>query len=172
MAKSTPLGIPVAEFIEDIKVAAPTVEEAEKIYREKTERMQMYRIAEQHLLEKQQQLKASRPGVAENLNAVKKLEAMAGRGERKTRFQLSESLYGSATISSESTVCLWLGANLMVEYPFKEAIELLAENLSTLDGQIKEAENNLIFLRDQIITTEVTLSRVVQHLIQLNKNKK
>ena len=170
-SKSTPFGIPEAEFIDDIKSVAPTVEEAERLYREKTEMMQKYRFLEQQFLEKQQQLKRSRPGVAENLSAVQKLESLAEKGETKTHFQLSDSLYSTATINSESTVCLWLGANIMVEYPFGEAEELLKQNLSALDTQIDEIGKNLVFLRDQIITTEVTLSRIVNHLIQLNKKK-
>ncbi|EAY07791.1 Prefoldin subunit family protein [Trichomonas vaginalis G3] len=164
-------GVPKAEFIEDIKAAAPTPEAAEKLYREKTELMSKYRMLETHFLEKQQNFKRSRPSVAENLNAIKKLEAMADKGDVKTNFQLADSLYSTATINSESTVCLWLGANIMVEYPFSEAKTLLTENLAALDKQIDDISKNLIFLRDQIITTEVTLSRIVNHLIQLNKKK-
>ena len=170
-SKGTPLGIPEAEFIDDIKAVAPKPEDAERLYREKTELMQKYRLLETHFLEKQQQLKRNRPGVAENLNAVCKLETLAGKGDTKTHFQLAESLYSSATINSESTVCLWLGANLMVEYPFSEAKQLLKDNLAALDSQIEEMGKNLVFLRDQIITTEVTLSRIVNYLIQLNKKK-
>ena len=170
-SKTTPMGIPEAEFIDDIKSVAPKVEDAERIYKERTELMQKYRLLESHFLEKQQRLKRSRPEVAENLNAVRKLAALAEKGETTTRFQLSESLYSTATINSQSTVCLWLGANLMVEYPFDEAEELLAKNLAGLDAQIEEIGNNLVFLRDQIITTEVTLSRIVNYMIQLNKKK-
>ena len=90
---STPLGIPEAEFIEDIKAIAPKAEDAEQIYREKTALMQKYRIIESHLLEKQQQLKKNRPGIVENLEAVIKLERLAEKGETKTHFQLSDSLY-------------------------------------------------------------------------------
>ena len=170
-SKGTPLNIPEAEFIDDIKARAPKVEDAEQLYREKTELMQKYRLLESHFLEKQQQLKRNRPSVVENLTAVQKLAALAGKGETKTHFQLSDSLYSTATISSDSTVCLWLGANIMVEYPFNEAEELLKQNLAALDAQITEVGNNLIFLRDQIITTEVTLSRIVNYMIQLNKKK-
>ena len=170
-AKSTPFNIPEAEFIDDIKAVAPKYEDAENLYRQKTELMQKYRLLESHFLEKQQQLKRNRPGVAENLTAVQKLEALAGKGETETHFQLSDSLYSTATINSESTVCLWLGANIMVEYPFSEAKELLTQNLAALDAQIEEVGNNLVFLRDQIITTEVTLSRVVNYMIQLNQKK-
>ena len=168
---ATPYGIPKAEFIDDITTVAPNVEDAEKLYREKTELMQKYRVLETHFLEKQQQLKKSRPGVVENLQAVCKLEKLSEKGDSKTHFELSESLYASATINSESTVCLWLGANIMVEYPFSEAKELLKENLQNLDNQISEMGKNLEFIRDQIITSEVTLSRIVNHLIQLNKKK-
>ena len=104
--KSTPLGIPEAEFIEDIKAVAPKPEDAEKLYREKTELMQKYRLLESHFLEKQQQLKKSRPGVVENLEAVCKLEKLSEKGDTKTHFQLSDSLYSSAIINGESVESL------------------------------------------------------------------
>ena len=40
MTKTNSFGIPEAEFIDDIKSLAPKVEDAERIYREKTELMQ------------------------------------------------------------------------------------------------------------------------------------
>lgn len=171
MASTNTLGIPEAVFIDDIKAAAPTVEEAERLYQEKSELMQKYRLLENHLLSKVQQLKDNKPSVVENLTAVRKLELMADQGEKKTHFAISDSLYSSAVISSQSTVGLWLGANLMVEYPFSEAKNLLEDNLAHLDSQIEATNQNLSFLRDQIITTEVTLSRLVNQIIQLRKVK-
>ena len=172
MANTTPFGIPEAIFIDDLKAAAPTTEAAERIYQEKSELMQKYRYFENHFLTKLQQLKENKPGIVENLTAVIKLESMADKEEQKTRFQISDSLYGTAVINSESTVGLWLGANLMVEYPFSEAKALLQENLNTLELQIEGVNKNLNFIRDQIITTEVTLSRLVNHILQLRKDKK
>lgn len=168
----TPMGIPKAEFIEDLKAAAPNMEVAEKLFQDKEELLAKYRFLEQHLLEKQQSLKVSRPEVAENLNAVQKLATQADNGEFNTHFQIADSVYGTAKVGHESTVSLWLGANLMVEYSYDEAKELLQKNLDSLDNQISQNENTLSFLRDQIITSEVTISRLTNHMIQMRREKK
>ncbi|KAK8895555.1 Prefoldin subunit 3 [Tritrichomonas musculus] len=169
---STPLGIPEAEFIEDMNAAAPTVEKAEILFQSKQEILSKYRYLEQSLLEKQQQLKATRPDVVSNLTAVKKLSSETYQNNLTTRFQISDSVYGKAKLSESKTVALWLGANLMVEYPYEEAEKLLQGNLDSLDKQLSDIENNLIFLRNQIITTEVTVSRLTNHLIAMRRSKK
>ncbi|KAH0789583.1 prefoldin subunit 3 [Histomonas meleagridis] len=167
----TPLGIPKAEFIDDIASVAPTMEKANTVFQEKQEMLTKYRILEQHLIEKRQQLKANRPDVAGNLDAVRKIASQNYQNESVTHFQLADGLYGTAKLKNDKTVALWLGANLMVEYPFNEAEELLSQNLENLDKQIAEVEDNLVFLRDQIITTEVTVSRLTNHIITLQRKK-
>ncbi|OHS94227.1 Prefoldin subunit family protein [Tritrichomonas foetus] len=169
---ATPLGIPKAEFIEDIAAAAPTMEDAEKLFQSKQEILSKYRYLEQGLLEKQQSLKASRPDVVNNLTAVKKLSSQTCQNDPITHFQISDSVYGTAKLTQSKTVALWLGANLMVEYPYEEAEALLQTNLDNLDKQLAEIENNLVFLRDQIITTEVTVSRLTNHIISTRRKAK
>ena len=167
----TPLGIPRAEFIEDMMAAAPTMAAAEKMYQEKQELLAKYRVLEKHLIEKSQQYKANRPEIEENLRAVQKLASAPFQNEPVTHFQISDSLYGTARLKNERTVSLWLGAKLMVEYTFEEAEALLQKNLENADAQIRETEENLVFLRDQIITTEVTVSRLTNHILQMNRKK-
>lgn len=169
---NTPLGIPEAEFIEDMAAAAPTIEAAEKLFQTKQETLSKYRYLEQNLLEKQQQLKASRPDILSNLTAVKKLTSEPYQGNPVARFQVSDSIYGTATLTETKTIALWLGANLMVEYPYEEAQQLLQTNLDNLESQISENENNLVFLRNQIITTEVTVSRIANHIIAMRRKSK
>ena len=48
-----------------------------------------------------------------------------------TQFELSDNLYAKAEIKKPKAVGIWLGANVMVEYSFAEAIELLQKNLAT-----------------------------------------
>ena len=148
------------------------MEKVRELFQEKEELLTKYKILEQHLIEKRQQLKASRPDVAGNLEALKKMSSDCCKEEPIVHFQLADGLYGTAKLKQEKGVGLWLGANLMVEYPFDEAEELLEKNLNTLDSQIKNVEDNLVFLRDQIITTEVTVSRLTNHIITLQREKK
>ena len=48
----------------------------------------------------------------------------------------------------------------MVEYTYEEAVKLLGKNLANAEAKIKETEDDLDFLKDQITTTEVNLARV------------
>ena len=168
----TPRGIPKADFIEDMAAAAPNMAAAEKLFQDKQEILAKYRVLEQHLLEKLQQLKASKPDIVENLKAVQKLSSASFQNEPVTRFQISDSVYGSAKIKNDQTVALWLGANLMVEYSDAAADALLKKNLENLESQINGIEEDLCFLRDQIITSEVTVSRLTNHIIQMRRSGK
>jgi hypothetical protein len=57
-------------------------------------------------------------------------------------------------------VCLWLGANVMLEYPRAEAIELLGQQLRDAKTALATVIDDMGFLRDQITTTEVNMARV------------
>lgn len=65
-----------------------------------------------------------------------------------------------AEIPATNTVCLWLGANCMVEYTFEEAISLLSKNLEAASGNLATTETDIAYLRDQINTTDVNMSQV------------
>jgi prefoldin subunit 5 len=112
------------------------------------------------------QLEQKIPDVKRALGAVRSLEKQAqrateGGGEPlESHFELSDGLYVRASIPPSSTVCLWLGANVMVEYPFDEAIELLTKNLNAAMNNLKSTEADIAYLRDQINTTDVNLSQV------------
>ncbi|CAL5380618.1 unnamed protein product [Camellia sinensis] len=44
-------------------------------------------------------------------------------------FEVSEGIYSRACIEDTDLVCLWLGANVMLEYSCEEATDLLQKNL-------------------------------------------
>ena len=50
--------------------------------------------------------------------------------EMNTNFLLSDNIWAKAKVPNNSgKVGLWLGANLMVEYDYGEAVKLLGKNL-------------------------------------------
>ena len=103
------------------------------------------------------------------LKAVKALNERAIRGNSKdvmTQFELSDGIYVKAVIPPTNKVCLWLGANIMVEYTHEEAIELLEKNLASAENNFKETSTDISYLRDQLNTTDVNLSRVYNHHVQ------
>lgn len=78
----------------------------------------------------------------------------------ETRFLLADNLYCKASVPPTDKVCLWLGANVMLEYDIDEAQALLEKNLSTATRNLDSLEEDLDFLRDQFTTTEVNMARV------------
>ena len=61
---------------------------------------------------------------------------------------------------SPHQVCLWLGANVMLEYPRAEAIALLEQQLADAKQALATTIDDMGFLRDQVTTTEVNMARV------------
>ena len=55
-----------------------------------------------------------------------------------TKFALCENAWASASIKNDTgKVCLWLGADTMVEYSYEEALELLKKNLSNAEKYLE-----------------------------------
>ena len=77
-----------------------------------------------------------------------------------TRYNLADMLYAKADISKSGVVHLWLGANVMLEYTYDEAIDLLSSKLEKAKKDTVENNDNLSFVRNQIITSEVNISRI------------
>ena len=70
------------------------------------------------------------------------------------------------------SVCLWLGANVMVEYPLSEAKDLLEQNKRNAKQNVSNHERDLNFVRDCITTLEVSLARVFNWDVLQRRNKK
>jgi hypothetical protein len=70
----------------------------------------------------------------------------------ETNFELNDTLYAKASITPEDTdeVYLWLGANVMLAYPLDEAVTMLDEKLSAAESSLRNCEEDLEFLREQI----------------------
>ncbi|GFZ21747.1 prefoldin 3 [Actinidia rufa] len=75
-------------------------------------------------------------------------------------FEVSEGIYSRACIEDTDSVCLWLGANVMLEYSCDEATDLLQKNLENARASLEVLVADLQFLRDQVTITQVTIARV------------
>ncbi|XP_010524739.1 PREDICTED: probable prefoldin subunit 3 isoform X2 [Tarenaya hassleriana] len=75
-------------------------------------------------------------------------------------FEVSEGIYSRAHIEDSDSVCLWLGANVMLEYSREEATALLEKNLENAKASLEVLVGDLQFLRDQVTITQVTIARV------------
>ncbi len=85
-------------------------------------------------------------------------------GEQKeveSNFLISDNIWAKAKIpNTTGKVGLWLGANVMVEYNFTDALALLAKNMSNAQTKLSETEDDLDYLKEQLTTTEVNIARV------------
>ena len=98
-------------------------------------------------------------------------------------------MYADAVIPPTDKVCLWLGANVMLEYTldgefplpsvfssslmkFPDAEELLTKNCDSAEKSLKQIAFDLDYLRDQMTITEVTMARLYNWDVKRRKEKK
>lgn len=136
---------------------------------------QRYRLFEENLIKSRDSLEEK---IAEGRRALKAVQCLAQRsstsGENtkdiETHFELSDGIFAKARIPATNKVCLWLGANVMVEYTHDEATTLLSKNLANIQKSFDETNADISYLRDQLNTTDVNLSRVYNQHVQAMRN--
>lgn len=155
-------GIPAASFVEDVQTyLSQSGLEANTALAFLQERLQQYKLVEMKLLAQQRDLQAKIPDIEKCLDIVATLEVRKGTGEALlTDFEISEGIYSRARIETFDSVCLWLGANVMLEYSSEEANALLQKNLENAKASLEVLVADLLFLRDQVTITQVTIARV------------
>ena len=160
-----PRGIPAADFIDDVGAFLAAEESgAEECLQKWNERYQKYKLMEGHLTKQKADLKKKVPDIGRALEMVRYLQERSLAGEEvSTHFQLTPNVYANAVLQNPQTVGLWLGANVLMEYPFDEAIELLEKNKAIASGSLTTLAQDVNFLRDQITTTEVNIARIYNH---------
>ncbi|XP_069841995.1 prefoldin subunit 3 isoform X2 [Dendropsophus ebraccatus] len=157
------LGIPEAVFVEDVDsfMKKPGNETADIVLKRLDEQYQKYKFMELNLSQKKRRLKSQIPEIKQTLEILKHMQKKKNTTEpMETRFLLADNLYCKASVPPTDKVCLWLGANVMLEYDIDEAQALLEKNLSTATRNLESTEEDLDFLRDQFTTTEVNMARV------------
>lgn len=136
------------------------------------ERLQQYKLVEMKLLAQQRDLQAKIPDIEKCLDIVATLQTKQGTGEALiTDFEVSEGIYSRARIEDTGAVCLWLGANVMLEYSYEEAKALLQKNLENAKASLEVLVNDLHFLRDQVTITQVTIARVYNWDVHQRRSK-
>ncbi|XP_053964435.1 prefoldin subunit 3 [Anastrepha obliqua] len=154
-------GIPEAVFLEEIDtfMAQPENEDnCEKVLQRLDEQHSKYRFMAFNLEARRRKLKSQIPDLQRSLEMVNVLRQETE--ERETQFLLSDQIFIKTLVPPTKTVCLWLGASVMLEYPLDEAEELLKQNMNSAVVNLKTVEHDQDFLRDQLTTTEVNMARV------------
>ena len=112
---------------------------------------QKYKFMEGELVRNRENLKVKLPEIKKTLEAVALL-FQRHQGEEKsieTNFLVCDNIWSKAKVPNESgKVGLWLGANVMVEYEFKDAITLLSKNLKNAEAKITDVDTDVDFIKD------------------------
>ncbi|KAL1967601.1 hypothetical protein VTN77DRAFT_3116 [Rasamsonia byssochlamydoides] len=164
-AKTNPRGIPVAPFVDNVTDYVSSRADVEPTLRSFQEMISKYQFMEVNTQRRAQGLREKIPDIKKTLDMVKflKMRRKAGTDTPiETHFELNDTLYARATIAPEDTdeVYLWLGANVMLAYPIDEAETMLEEKLRAAESSLRNCEEDLEFLREQITTLEVATARV------------
>ena len=146
---------------------------ANTVIQEWQERYQKYKLMEAHLNRRRQDIKKKIPDITGTRELVEHIIKKRDESEAvETNFQLSDTVYANAVIKEPTNVCLWLGANVMVEYPIDDAFQLLTENRDNAHVNLKSVDEDIQFLRDQITTTEVNIARIFNYDVMQRRKKK
>lgn len=163
MAQGTTVQIPAAQYIEDIPsyLEGRSVDET---LHTMSRHLSLFQAVEQDLLQSKARMLTKVPDIQRSLKVVELLQRKRAAGQQATfDFSLAGEVYAKATVRNITSVNLWLGANVMLEYPLDEAKALLDEQLenalTSLDRYNKEADK----IKDFITTTQVNQARIYNH---------
>ena len=60
----------------------------------------------------------------------------------------------------------------MLSYPPSEARQLLSDKLDNATATLSNSKSDLLFLREQITTTEVNIARLYNHDVKLRRERR
>jgi len=111
------------------------------------------------------------PELEQTLELVKLMKSRKENEEEMyTNYNLTDTLYAKAKLNlDKEKVVLYVGAKVLIEYSFDEAIELLEEQIVQSHAKLAELNEDLAFLRMSEITVEVNMSRIFNHSVKLKK---
>eukprot|EP00331_Platyophrya_macrostoma_P009325 CAMPEP_0176428084 /NCGR_PEP_ID=MMETSP0127-20121128/12950_1 /TAXON_ID=938130 /ORGANISM="Platyophrya macrostoma, Strain WH" /LENGTH=191 /DNA_ID=CAMNT_0017809721 /DNA_START=32 /DNA_END=607 /DNA_ORIENTATION=+ len=170
-----PRGIPRVAFVDSVeqyvKSRGITVESILKQFQEQHSK---YKLMEHKLAQNRSHLASKIPEITkttETLQFLRKKLAEEDSGF-KTNYGLTESVFCEAEVTPQKTVHLWLGASVMVEYTFDEAIALLGKNLAAAKKNLESTVEDLAWLSDQLVILEVNTARVYNYDVVKRREEK
>ncbi|CAN0091561.1 unnamed protein product [Scytosiphon promiscuus] len=161
-----PRGIPEVVFIDDVVqfLERLGVEEVETPIGAFNELYSKYKLMESNMDKVKQSMKDKVPEIERSLELVKHLQERQAKKETvKTNYSLSDTVFAKAELKCDGRVCIWLGASVMVEYTYDEAVGLLEKNLAAALEKKTSTQEDLEFLRNQSITVEVNMARLYNY---------
>ena len=104
----------------------------------------------------------------------KKKAADDGEGDATgmVRYSLADSIFANAELDyTTGTVYLWLGANVMLEFTYEEALDFLGQQHDKAVRESADTVDDMATVRDQIVTCEVSISRIFNWSVRKKRAK-
>lgn len=170
-----PRGIPRVTFVENVEqLIKSRGVTAETILKQFQEQYSKYKLMEHKLSQNRTHLQSKLPEIQKTMETLsflrKKLDEEASGFV--TNYGITDSVFCEAQVSPQKTVHLWLGANVMVEYTFDEALALLEKNLAAAKLNLENTLEDLAWLRDQQVILEVNTARVYNYDVVKRREEK
>jgi prefoldin subunit 5 len=168
-------GIPIAKFVDDVQLFSdafePVPATAELMIGAYNQLHAKYRQYEAAFRQKMARLQDKIPELEKSIALIQHLQRQQQQQDSEAstvsssvctvRYSLADNVYGRADVdASDGLVHLWLGANVMLEYTYEDALQFLETNRSTAARDVLQLRDDLGLVRDQIVTCEVTMSRI------------
>lgn len=168
--KKNPRGIPEAPFLENIAEYASNADEATTLVGKMQEMLQKYKLMEMATANRLKKFEANMPNLKKTSESIAFLQEQ--EAEFETNYALDETVFAKAVIPPTQKVWLWLGANVMLEFPLDEAKEMMDQKVSDAAVGIKAAKEDLEFLKENTTTMEVNTARAINHQVALRASAK
>lgn len=158
-------GIPAAPFVGEVEEYIKDPNDFELVFSKFQERLSMYKYMQESKASTVKQLRVRVPDIEHTLQVCETLQQQDDDddddNQMEVNYQLNDTLYTKAVVDTEDKkVGLWLGADVMLEYPVEEAIDLLKERHKTAQKSLETALEDVEFLRENITTMEVNCARL------------
>ena len=137
-------GIPATKFLDDIELFASSFKppaSPELLIGAYSDLYSKFKAYEQQLIQKRVSYQEKLPEMEKSIKLVRHLKNKKDAGESSvvTRYSLADTIYSKAEVDcSQGIVNLWLGANVMLEYTYDEALELLTSKETLAKKDFKE----------------------------------
>lgn len=130
---------------------------------------------ENHSVQRLALLNSKLPEIKKSISVLEnilKLKENKSLSQLSIDFELDETIYseGKVNLDTCEVAHIWLGANVMVEYPLAEGLALLREKEEIVKSRLEKCSEENLYIREQITTLEVNMARLYNWSI-LNKQK-
>mmetsp|Transcript_23304 Transcript_23304/g.34099 ORF Transcript_23304/g.34099 Transcript_23304/m.34099 type:complete len:209 (+) Transcript_23304:138-764(+) len=170
--------IPKVKFLEDIEAFSNSFDppaSAELMIGAFSDLFGKMKNVEGSLSQRAQLIQSKLPEIDKSLKLVSFLKSkeQSSTTTLSTRYNLADMLFAKAEVDTASGIVnLWLGANVMLEYTYDEAIDLLSEKQGKAKTDLEQTKEDLALVRNQIITAEVNISRIYNYDVRRKRQEK